>query len=470
MSRLPPELWLEVITYLSPDDVHRLRTFNESFRKASLIQKYGELCLDPKFVHRRNWPAWTRAIFLTRNASSAVAAGHLTSLSISANIEHLVWSWKPSPLTPIGLICLPLSAWKATTGKADLPHMFSPAWYWTLTFPKQLMSLVKASPNIVHLELSFAYKPTTPNSCRYFFEMLKYLAPRLESLTCRGWPRPYCFLLLRKLKWCNLDRRDRVTLLPTVRDCFKESLFLESLHLDYFWIDCKQNNRTAFLPVPAIADSVFPQLRHFRVANFQPLYEPPPSDLATFLSLHSRSLQKVELCIPYWTMTKNPLKKSTEYSHLMVTVRLNSKIYNLFRETFNGCSSLTKLSLTLIDGHPYSSPEFPFLPALLEFSIGLPQFQWNVLDDLKTLPLSFPALRALSVAGFGNNRLLLGTDIFIASTLRTIFETPEWQAWLSLSELKLEMGLEDDVLFWNTVKECLPVIRRLDIGGRQYFA
>ncbi|KAH8834714.1 hypothetical protein DL96DRAFT_1674995 [Flagelloscypha sp. PMI_526] len=94
---LPTELWTQILTYLSNEEIVRLKGLNHTFWDAAMDVSYGTLDLTP-FKEVPKWPIPARLLWLpqlrkkARRFRQPHAVDRVTTVHIVPNMEYTVWS------------------------------------------------------------------------------------------------------------------------------------------------------------------------------------------------------------------------------------------------------------------------------------------------------------------------------------------------------------------------------------------
>ncbi|KAH8826512.1 hypothetical protein DL96DRAFT_1608190, partial [Flagelloscypha sp. PMI_526] len=419
-ATLPAELWLKIIFYLSTHDLFRLRTLNASFWRAAWRQKFRRLCLTPTELPPNRWyerwPSWTR-VFMFREIfytySRPEVKQVLTSLTLCANIETLIWKWRRDFLwlrIPLIILCIPFtwndtfgSSWVATRSRLPrIPQAIDPLSYWTHSyFPARIVSFVQSLTHVTSLELSFLPEPETPGfgtwryklpwehpQPSYFCEVLKCLAPKLLQLSLRNWPRgeddfteavqlPH----LKTFIW-NSCKGKPLSCLHTLRESLRDSKQLEELCVAFYLRD-DLITETGVLPIH-VEELLYPHLRKFNMVwGVRATLIPP--DIRQFLHLYQDNIQTTVLHIFQRWFHPDPPTSDEDVLSLFNPSKLHAlrvsvvpgHRYERFRSALMASTTLRRLSLVLPE-LPSSDNAFAFLPNLsfltLEFQ---DKFWWD---------------------------------------------------------------------------------------------
>ncbi|KAH8797124.1 hypothetical protein DL96DRAFT_1825455 [Flagelloscypha sp. PMI_526] len=327
---LPPELWLQTIFYLSTPDLYRLRALNASFWRAAWRQKFRQLRLTPTELPPNRWyekwPSWTR-VFMFRDIfhkySQPEVNQTLTSLTLSANIETVIWKWRrdfPWLKVPLIILCLPfIWAGRITLDNLSdlnvgLPASIDPLSYWShYYFPKQIISFAQSLTRITALELSFLPNPLPRDETwryklpwphpqpSYFCEVLKCLAPNLLQLTLQHWPHAegdfteaIQFPRLKRFIWCPHEWYPW-SCLHTLKESLPGSERLEEIDLRYYLQSYDSSTEAGVLPVD-IKKFLYPHLRKFKI-DWCVFSTHVPQDVRKFVSLYRDTIQVADLHI-----------------------------------------------------------------------------------------------------------------------------------------------------------------------------
>ncbi|KAH8826530.1 hypothetical protein DL96DRAFT_1681570 [Flagelloscypha sp. PMI_526] len=509
-ATLPPELWLKIIFYLSTPDLYRLRTLNASFWRAAWRQKFRQLRLTPTELPPNRWyekwPSWTR-VFMFREIfykySQPEVNQALTSLTLSASIETLIWKWRrdfPWLKIPLIILCLPficagrISFDNLSHLSLGLPASIDPLSHWSHSyFPAQIVSFAQSLTHITTLELSFLsepepgfgtwhYKLPWPHpQPSYFCEVLKCLAPNLLRLSLRNWPRDeedfteiVHFPLLKKFIW-NPHNWRPLRCLRTLRESLRRSDKLEEIGVSFHLHDetITEDGVLRFY----VEELLYPHLRKFTMIWWVRATLIPP-DVRQFLDIYRDTIQTTVLNIfQRWSQPDLPTSDEDILSLLspskLRSLRVNvlpGHRYERFRSALMASTTLRNLSLVLTE-IPNSDNAFAFLPNLsflkLQFQ-GL--FKWDepLWVLMRTLPTSLPALKKLEMwNGWALIKALpentapvnqaqglhpippkeLVDDlsytqqpyIQFEDSLRGVLEMPRWQSW-GLEEIEVGFG------------------------------
>ncbi|KAH8826514.1 hypothetical protein DL96DRAFT_1806387 [Flagelloscypha sp. PMI_526] len=451
----------------------------------------------------------------------------LTSLTLSANIETVIWKWRRDcPWLKVSLIilCLPfIWAGRITPDNLSdlnigLPPSVDPLSYWShYYFPKQIVSFAQSLTRITALELSFPpnpmplyetwrYKLPWPHpQPSYFCEVLKCLAPNLLQLTLQNWPRAegdfteaIQFPRLTRFIWCPHESYPW-SCLGTLKESLRGSEKLEEIDLRYYLQSYDSSTEAGVLPVN-IKEFLYPHLRKFNIYWYV-FSTPVPQDARKFVSLYRDTIQVADLGIfqrayhPYRSIADEDILSLLKPSNLLSlsASRIQEYRYEQFRSALMPFTALQSLSLILQD-LPSGENPFVFLPNLaslrLRIEVG---FWWDepLWALMRCFPMSLPALRKLKMwSGFslfqalpGNMVASLGKRISpkgleddlsytmqpyiqFADSLRAVLEESGWKAW-GLEDIDIGFGhmrvAEDQRFVYTLMARCLPQV--LIFGG-----
>ncbi|KAH8826513.1 hypothetical protein DL96DRAFT_1285159 [Flagelloscypha sp. PMI_526] len=424
----------------------------------------------------------------------------LNSLTLSANIETLIWEWRRDfPWLRIHLIilCLPFTwndrfgcGWVVARSRLpSIPHVFDPLSYWSqYLFPTQIISFVQSLTHITTLELAFLpetgvgtwhYKlPGEHLQPSYFCEVLKCLAPKLLRLSLRNWPRgeedfteAVQFPELKTYIW-NPCKWKPLSCLHTLRESLRGSNKLEEIGVAFYLHD-KAITEAGVLPI-YVEELLYPHLHKLGIIWWARATL-IPTDVRQFLYLYQDTIQRTLLNVFQRSAQPGLPTSGEDVLSLLNPSKLRSICvdfvpehrYERFRSAMMASTTLHELSLAL-DGISSSDNAFAFLPNLsflkLEFQNN---FWWGepLWALMKTLPSSLPALKklemkngwALMEALPGNSGLVDQAQgrrtapqelldylpytqkpyIHFTDSLRAVLETPRWQSW-GLEEVEIE--------------------------------
>ncbi|KAH8826527.1 hypothetical protein DL96DRAFT_1556968 [Flagelloscypha sp. PMI_526] len=444
-ATLPPEIWLKIVFYLSTPDLYRLKTLNSSFWRAAWCEKYRQLHLTPKGfpVNRwyEKWPSWTRFFMfqeIFHKYSQPEVNQILTSLTLSANIETLIWEWRRDLLwlrvLPVIFHALfnwnsnPFPGWDVVYSTIPgIPRPLDLLSYWSqYYFPTQIVSFARSLNHVTTLELTspsdmpmekafgtWRYKLPKPHSQpSYFCEVLKCLAPNLLQLSLRSWPRgegdfteAILFPQLKKFVW----NPHQWTPLPmsglcTLRDSLRESKDLEELDVAFYLHDA---NIPAAGVLPIYVDRfLYPHFRKFGMV-WQASVTSVTPDFRKFMSLYRDTIQIAILNAfqGHFPLDISPFDEDvlslfnpSKLLSLQVSI-IPAYRYEQLRSALMASTTLRSLSLFLQEPPSCDNP-FAFLPSLTSLKLEIEtNFMWDasLWALMRALPTSLPALKKLEM-------------------------------------------------------------------------
>ncbi|KAH8834717.1 hypothetical protein DL96DRAFT_1571499 [Flagelloscypha sp. PMI_526] len=463
-TELPAELWTQILTYLSDDDIVRLKGLNQTFWHAALDISYGTLKLTP-FPKAPKFPFLARLFWLSRLRKKLrrfrrpYAACCVTTVHVFPTQEYTVWShqglldhfnleatWQFWSLLFLGLCLWPIhwivnniikwqvaflepTFWLSQASSSDLSATLANLHHVHTLRLEEITSSHFYNPRI---KPTYHLKDPIPSFilCAFdsFAPSLQHLELKLYDKGFDGFP---CYFPALKSLEVVLSSRNAWNFLPKIRSSIKSSVFLEQLSLE---TRCALNPPVVEHPLPS--DVHFSFLRILKLC-IEPCYTAidrrSAQNISELISQYRTQLEELEIKFHGFMLSQGGwddphkhvfsdsicllpnLEVLQRLSIILSDVRPWEPVGGGWFDTFmanldrSSTNSLTHLSIEITQ-IVYPQSQLALLPNLEAFRLKASDLSVKL---LASIPAQMPNLRRFHIFSEGKIVSASSLDIFI---------------------------------------------------------